>query len=85
MCAKKLKKVNRPWIIGDLTFLENTTMKARNYKLDIKERAIHMLIEAANDYLIHRQPSMSSVDKGVFPVARDHDIVKGWYFKKHAD
>ncbi|MBB3105807.1 hypothetical protein FHS24_000298 [Psychrobacter luti] len=72
MRAKKLKKVNRPGIIGDLTLLKNTTMKARNYKLEIKERAIHMLIEAANNYLLHGQPSKSSVAKGfLLSVYRD--------------
>ncbi len=44
-----------------------------------------MLIEAANDYPLHGQPSKSSVAGNFLTVARDHDIEKGWCIKKHAD
>ena len=77
--------MNRARTIGELTFLENTTMKARNYTPEIKERAILMLIEVANDYPLHGQPSKSSVAGNFLTVARDHDIEKGWCIKKHAD
>ena len=44
-----------------------------------------MLIEAANDYPLHGQPSKSSVAENFLTVARDHDIEKEWCIKKHAD
>ncbi|KAA0915929.1 hypothetical protein [Psychrobacter sp. ANT_WB68] len=52
-------------------------MKARNYKLEIKERAIRMLIEAANNYPLHGQPSKSSVAKGFCPLLATMASKKG--------
>ena len=43
------QQLNRPGIVGDLIFWENTTMN-RQYTPEIKERAVRMLIEAARDY-----------------------------------
>ena len=42
--------VNRPEIVGYSTLQENTTMKTRNYTPEMKERAVHMLIEAKDDF-----------------------------------
>ena len=38
-----MDKVNRPEIVGDSTFWENTAMKTRNYTPEMKERAVRML------------------------------------------
>ena len=44
-----------------------------------------MLIEAANDYPLHGQPSKSSVAGNFLTVACELGIEKGWCIKKHAD
>ena len=54
--------VNRPDIVGDSTFWENTTMKRQTYTPEIKERAVRMLIEVAGDY-----PSMWSAIQAIAP------------------
>ena len=55
-------RVNRPGIVGDLIFWENTTMKRQTYTPEIKERAVRMLIEASGDY-----PSTWSAIQAIAP------------------
>ena len=75
-----MNNMNRPGIVGDLTFLENTTMKTRNYTPEIKERAVRMLIEAANDY-----PSTWSAIQAIAPkIGCTPETLRSWH-KKHID
>jgi len=72
--------LNRPVIVGDLTFWENTTMKTRNYTPEIKERAVRMLIEAVNDY-----PSTWSAIQAIAPkIGCTPETLRSWH-KKHID
>ena len=72
--------MNRPVIVGDLTFWENTTMKTRNYTPEIKERAVRMLIEAVNDY-----PSTWSAIQAIAPkIGCTPETLRSWH-KKHID
>ena len=72
--------MNRPEIVGDLTFWENTTMKTRNYTPEMKERAVRMLIEAKDDY-----PSTWSAIKAIAPkIGCTPETLRSWH-KKHID
>ena len=72
--------VNRPDIVGDSTFWENTTMKRQTYTPEIKERAVRMLIEAAGDY-----PSMWSAIQAIAPkIGCTPETLRSWH-KKHID
>ena len=72
--------LNRPGIVGDLTFWENTTMKTRHYTPEIKERAVRMLIEAADDY-----PSTWSAIQAIAPkIGCTPETLRSWH-KKHID
>ena len=65
--------MNRLGIVGDSTLQENTTMQRQTYTPEIKERAVRMLIEAANDY-----PSIWSAIQAIAPkIGCTPDIV-GW-------
>ena len=55
-------------------------MKTRNYTPEIKERAVRMLIEAANDY-----PSIWSAIKAIAPkIGCTPETLRSWH-KKHID
>ena len=72
--------LNRPGIVGDLIFWENTTMKTRHYTPEIKERAVRMLIEAAGDY-----PSTWSAIQAIAPkIGCTPETLRSWH-KKHID
>ena len=72
--------MNRPEIVGDSTFWENTTMKTRNYTPEMKERAVRMLIEAKDDY-----PSIWSAIKAIAPkIGCTPETLRSWH-KKHID
>ena len=72
--------MNRPVIVGDLTFWENTTMKRQTYTPEIKDRAVRMLIEAANDY-----PSTWSAIQAIAPkIGCTPETLRSWH-KKHID
>ena len=72
--------MNRPGIVEDSTFRENTTMKTRNYTPEIKERAVRMLIEAANDYPF----TWSSIQAIAPKIGCTPEILRSCY-KKHID
>ena len=75
-----LINVNRPGIVGDSTFWENTTMKTRHYTPEIKDRAVRMLIEAAGDY-----PSTWSAIQAIAPkIGCTPETLRSWH-KKHID
>jgi len=75
-----LKILNRPGIVGDLIFWENTTIKRQTYTPEIKERAVRMLIEAANDY-----PSTWSAIQAIAPkIGCTPETLRSWH-KKHID
>ena len=72
--------MNRPGIVGDLIFWENTTMKRQTYTPEIKERAVRMLIEAAGDY-----PSTWSAIQAIAPkIGCTPETLRSWH-KKHID
>jgi len=55
-------------------------MKTRNYTPEIKERAVRMLIEAANDY-----PSTWSAIQAIAPkIGYTPETLRSWH-KKHID
>ena len=73
-------KLNRPGIVGDLIFWENTTMKRQTYTPEIKERAVRMLIEAYSDY-----PSTWSAIQAIAPkIGCTPETLRSWH-KKHID
>ena len=70
--------MNRPGIVGYSTLQENMTMKTRNYTPEMKERAVRMLIEAANDY-----PSIWSAIQAIAPkIGCTPETLRSWH-KKH--
>ena len=72
--------MNRPGIVGDSIFWENTTMKTRNYTPEMKERAVRMLIEAKDDYR-----STWSAIKAIAPkIGCTPETLRSWH-KKHID
>ena len=78
-CKNELD-MNRPSIVGDSIFWENTTMKRQNYTPEMKERAVRMLIEAAGDY-----PSNWSAIQAIAPkIGCTPETLRSWH-KKHID
>ena len=72
--------MNRPGIVGDLKFWENTTMKRQTYTPEIKERAVRMLIEASGDY-----PSTWSAIQAIAPkIGCTPETLRSWH-KKYID
>jgi len=72
--------MNRLGIVGDSTLQENTTMQRQTYTPEIKERAVRMLIEAANDY-----PSIWSAIQAIAPkIGCTPETLRSWH-KKHID
>ena len=72
--------LNRPGIVGDLKFWENTTMKRQTYTPEIKERAVRMLIEASGDY-----PSTWSAIQAIAPkIGCTPETLRSWH-KKYID
>ena len=70
-------KLNRPGIVGDSTFWENTTMKTRHYTPEIKDRAVRMLIEALSDY-----PSTWSATQAIAPkIGCTPETLRSWHQK----
>ena len=55
-------------------------MKTRNYTPEIKERAVRMLIEAANDY----SSTWSAIQAIAPKIGCTHETLRSWH-KKHID
>ena len=72
--------VNRPGIVGDSTFWENTTMKRQTYTPEIKERAVRMLIEASGDY----PSTWSAIQAIASKIGCTPETLRSWH-KKHID
>ena len=72
--------MNRPVIVGDLTFWENTTMKRQTYTPEIKERAVHMLIEASSDYPY----TWSAIQTIASKIGCTPETLRSWH-KKHIE
>ena len=73
-------QLNRPGIVGDSTFWENTTMKRQIYTPEIKERAVRMLIEASGDY----PSTWSAIQAIASKIGCTPETLRSWH-KKHID
>ena len=54
--------MNRPGIVGDPKLWDNTVMKNKQYRAEVKTRAVELLIESQKDY-----PSLWAAIQAIAP------------------
>ena len=63
--------MNRPGIVGDLKLWDNTLMKSKQYRAEVKTRAVELLIESQKDY-----PSLWAA---ILAIAPEQHAAQGLY------
>ena len=69
--------MNRPGIVGDLKLWDNTLMKSKQYRAEVKTRAIELLIESQKDY-----PSLWAPIQAIAPkLGCTPETLRSWHQK----